>query len=275
MAKVREYYWVPRLRGLTTKIVKSCHGCRRLRAQAYTSPPPGNLPKDRTEGQTPFQVIGVDFAGPLRYQMKPKPEGKACILLYACSLTRAMYIDLVPNLETTEFIRSLKCFIARRGRPQRIYSDNGKTFVGASKWIEQVMKDERIHGLLAQQGIEWKFNLSRAPWRGGQFERLIGLVKESLYKSIGNGLLSWTELQEVLLDVKAALNARPLDYVEDDIQLPILTPSSLLHTQPNALPVLEPHHIQTYDLRKHAKYLRKCKDAVWSRWTKEYLRGFR
>ena len=36
--------------------------------------------------------------------------------------------------------------------------DNGKTFVGASKWIEQGMKDERIHGLLAQQGIEWKFN---------------------------------------------------------------------------------------------------------------------
>ena len=63
--------------------------------------------------------------------------------------------------------------------------------------------------------------------------------------------------------------------MEDDIQLPILTPSSLLHTQPNALPVLEPHHIQDYDLRKRAKYLRKCKDAVWSRWTKGYLRGLR
>ena len=110
---------------------------------------------------------------------------------------------------------------------------------------------------------------------GSQFERLIGLVKGSLYKSIGNGLLSWTELQEVLLDVKVALNDRPLDCVEDDIQLSILTPSSLLHTQPNALPVLEPHHIQDYDLRKRAKYLRKCKDAVWSRWTKEYVRGFR
>ena len=134
MAKVREYYWVPRLRRLTKKIVKSCHGCRRFRAQAYTCPPPGNLPKDQTEDQTPFQVIGVDSAGPLRYRMKPKTEGKAYVLLYACSLTRAMYIDLVPNLETTEFIRSLKCFITRRGRPQRIYSDNGKTFVGASKW---------------------------------------------------------------------------------------------------------------------------------------------
>ena len=168
MAKVREYYWVPRLRRLTKKVVKSCHGCRRFRAQAYTSPPPGNLPRDRTVGQTPFQVIGVDFAGPLRYRKKPKTEGKAFILLYACSLTRAVYVDLVPNLETTEFIRSLKCFIARHGRPQR------------------------IHGFLTQQGIEWKFNLSRAPWWGGQFERLIGLVKGSLYKSVGNGLLERT-----------------------------------------------------------------------------------
>ena len=40
---------------------------------------------------------------------------------------------------------------------------------------------------LTQQGIEWKFNLSRAPWWGGQFERLIGLVKGSLHKTIGNG----------------------------------------------------------------------------------------
>ena len=95
-----------------------------LRVQAYTSPPPGNLLRNRTEGQTPFQVIGVDFAGPLRYQKKPKTQGKTYILLYACSLTGA-----VPNLETTDFIRSWMCFIARRGRPRRIYSDNAKTFV--------------------------------------------------------------------------------------------------------------------------------------------------
>ena len=63
--------------------------------------------------------------------------------------------------------------------------------------------------------------------------------------------------------------------MEDDIELPILTPSSLLHMQPNALPELEPNNIQDYDLRKRAKYLGKCKDAVLSRWTKEYLRRLR
>ena len=79
----------------------------------------------------------------------------------------------------------------------------------------------------------------------------------------------------MLLDIEVALNNRPLEYVEDDVQLPILTPSSLLQLQPNALPELEPSNIQDYDLRKRAKYLQKCKDALWSRWTNEYLRGLR
>ena len=217
MAKVRELYWVPRLRRLTKRIVKSCHGCRRFQAQAFSSPPQGGLPKDRTEGQTPFQVVGVDYAGPLKYRKNAKTEGKAYVLLYACSLTRALFLDLLPNLETKEFLASFKRFIARRGRPQKVYSDNGRTFVGAAQWIKQVMQDERFQNFLAYQGIKWQFNLSRAPWWGGQFERMVGLVKGALYKCIGNGLLSWAELQEVLLDIEVALNNRPLSYVDEDI----------------------------------------------------------
>ena len=98
---------------------------------------------------------------------------------------------------------------------------------------------------------------------------MVRLVKGALHKCIGNGLLSWTELKEVLLDIEVALNNTPLSYVDEDIQLPLLTPSSFLYGQPNMLPELEPHHVQELDLRKRAKYLRKCKDALWSRWTKE------
>lgn len=275
MAKVRELYWVPRLRRLARRIVKICHGCRRFQAQAFSSPPQGDLPRDRTEGQTPFQVVGVDYAGPLKYRKNTKTEGKAYVLLYACSLTRALFLDLLPNLETKEFLASFKRFIARRGRPQKVYSDNGRTFVGAAQWIKQVMRDEKFQNFLAYQGIKWQFNLSRAPWWGGQFERMVGLVKRAFYKCIGNGLLSWAELQEVLLDIEVTLNSRPLSYVDEDIQLPILTPSSFLYGQPNMLPELEPHRIEEHDLRKRAKYLRKCKDTLWSRWTREYLRGLR
>ena len=94
-------------------------------------------------------------------------------------------------------------------------------------------------------------------------------------KVIGDGNLSWKELQDIILDVEVTLNNRPLDYVEDDIQQPVLTPNLMLFGQPNSIPQLEPHNIEDTDLRKRANYLRKCKDAVWRRWTKEYLRALR
>lgn len=71
--------------------------------------------------------------------------------------------------------------------------------------------------------IIWQFNLSRALWWGGQFERMVALVKKSLQKTIGNGFLIWKELEEVLIDVGVTLNDRPLSYIEEDIQF-ILTP---------------------------------------------------
>ena len=85
MAKLRERYWVPRLRKLAKRITRTCHGCQRFQAKVYSSPPPGNLPREQTEGKTLFQVIGVDYAGPLKYRVKAKMEGKAYILLYSCS----------------------------------------------------------------------------------------------------------------------------------------------------------------------------------------------
>ena len=79
----------------------------------------------------------------------------------------------------------------------------------------------------------------------------------------------------MILDIEVALNNRPLGYVEDDIQLPTLTPNVLLFSQPNILSELDPHHIVDTDLRKRARYLQKCKEAMWNRWSKEYPRGLR
>ena len=275
MAKVREKLWVPRLRKLTKQIIKRCWGCKRFQAVAVKSPPPGLLPRDRTEGNTPYSVIGVDFAGPLKYRVRPKTEGKAYVVLYSCSLTRGIYMELLQSLETSEFTRSMKRLIARRGRPTKVYSDNGKTFVAAAKWLKAVREDEKFNDFLANNVITWQFNLSRAPWWGGQFERLIGLVKSALYKTIGHGLLTWSELGEVLLDIEISLNNRPLSYVEEDIQFPTLTPNSLLFANSNIIPELDPCHLEDKDLRKRARYLLKCKDAMWRRWSTEYLRALR
>ena len=272
MTTIRERYWVPRLRRLAKRIVRSCYGCRRFQAHAFAAPPPGRLPTDRTQGGAPFQVVGLDYAGPIKYRSKGKSEDKAYILVYSCSLTRALYLDVLPNMETPEFLRSLKRFIARRGGPRKIYSDNARTFVGAAKWVKQVMHDERVQGFLTQGRVIWQFNLCRAPWWGGQFERMVGLIKSAVYKSIGSGLLTWAELTEVILDIEVAL---PLSYVEEDVQLPVLTPYAMVFVQDNILPELQPHHIQDHDLRKRVKYLTKCKDALWKLWKTELLRGLR
>ena len=49
----------------------------------------------------------------------------------------------------------------------------------------------------------------------------------------------------------------------------------MLNLKPNDLPNLEAHHIPDKVLRKRAKYLIRCKEMVWSRWFKEYVRNLR
>ena len=100
-------------------------------------------------------------------------------------------------------------------------------------------------------------------------------MKQALYKSIGKGNLRWEELDSVILDIETTLNARPLSYVEDDVQMPLLTPATMLFGQPNLVPEEDPEQIEQSDLRKRARYLQRCKGVLWSRWSSEYLKALR
>lgn len=135
--------------------------------------------------------------------------------------TGAVYLELLTSLETSKFILSLKRFIARRGRPRVIYTDNGSTSQAAADWMTKVQKEERFHSYLNQHDTRWKFNLCQAPWlqQARQFERLIGVLKSAFWKVLGNETLSWSELADVLLDVGVTINHRPLSYVKKDAEL--------------------------------------------------------
>ena len=73
--------------------------------------------------------------------------------------------------------------IACRGLPQKVISDNEKRFVAAAKWLRKITQNERFNDFLAQHEVIWQFNLSTAPWWGGMFERLVGLVKDGSLES--------------------------------------------------------------------------------------------
>ena len=108
----------------------------------------------------------------------------------------------------------------------------------------------KLQGYLESHNIEWKFNLSRAPWWSGQFERLIGVVKKAMDKVIGRGSLFWNELIDVLLEVETQVNRRPLNYVEDDPDLPILTAATFLFQWTTHLPEEQTWRIPDKDLRR-------------------------
>ena len=115
-----EKFWIPRLHKLTKRVMRKCSGCKHFQAMAFANPPPAPLTRERTEGTTPFNVIGVDFAGPVKYRDKHKEEQKAYVVLHSCSLIPGVFLELLPSLETTELIKSLKRLIARRGHPSKV-----------------------------------------------------------------------------------------------------------------------------------------------------------
>ena len=153
IAEVRSKYWIPRLRQLTKRVIRNCYGCKKHHLKAYSQPQKGQLPTDRFVGERAFDVIGTDFAGPIYYRKNNYKENKSYILLFTCSLTRAVHIELVPDQTTIEFLKALKRLIARRGCPTTIYSDNAKSFVAASKWIKSIKISEDINHFLTKEGI--------------------------------------------------------------------------------------------------------------------------
>ena len=136
----------------------------------------------------------------------------------------AVHLELLPSLETEKFIPCLKQLVARGGHPRKIYSGNRGTFAKAAKWLRSVRRNKKLQGYLEEQEIQWQFNLSRAPWWG----------ERALYKTIGAATPTWAELSEVLLDVEMQIKGRPLNYVEDDVQLPTLTHSCSCSKDPTS-----------------------------------------
>ena len=103
---------------------------------------------------------------------------------------------------------------------------------------------------------------------------MVGLVKQYLYKTTRRANLSKKEFEEIVVDIEVTLNNRPLMYVEEDIQMPVLTPNTLLYGQPLLVPE-EDLDEDFPEMKRRQRYLNKCKDAAWTRWTKEYLKALR
>ena len=170
LAELRSEYWLVKGRQFIRKLIYACTICKRQEGKPCRGNPPPPLPEFSVQQSRPFQTTGINFAGPFFVKAcVPNETSKVWLCLYTCCATKAVHLDLVPDMTTTTFIRSLKRFSARRGVPSRVITDTGRTFVSAAKIISQVIQDPEIKRYFRQLHVEWRFNLERAPWWGGHF----------------------------------------------------------------------------------------------------------
>ena len=282
LTEIRSKFWIPSGRSFTRKVIHKCVTCRKFEGLPFKAPQPPPLPECRVKEAPAFSFTGVDFAGPLLVRATlTSPSTKVWISLFTCYVTRAVHLDVVPDQSTLTFIRCLKRFVARRGLPSQFISDNGKTFKAAAKYLDTVFKDSTLQRHLNGVGVTWKFNVERAPWWGGAFERMVRSTKRCLKKLIGRSHISLDELTTALAEIEAVLNSRPLSYVSsEDLDEPI-TPSHLilgrrLLSLPDNLDYLCDPDDEEFTLDKNqvtsrVRHLNNLLNHFWKRWRTEYL----
>ncbi|GFX09235.1 uncharacterized protein TNCV_1068211 [Trichonephila clavipes] len=148
------------------EVVMKCVPCRRYSSNSPMSEPV-SLPADRVKDANAFDITGIDLAGPLFI----RDGGKVWIVLYTCAIYRAIHLELVSSLSTECFMLSLRRFIARRTRPETIYTDNGTNFVGTNSELKNLDWD-KIMQETDIKPIKWKFNTPTATWWRGSKEYL-------------------------------------------------------------------------------------------------------
>ena len=274
LTELRSAYWLVRGRQFIRKLLRTCVVCRRLEGRHCQGIPPPPLPEFCVRPSRPFQTTRVDFAGPLHVRSSNSVGTvKAWLCLYTCCTTRAVHLDLVPDMTATSFLRSFKHFSARRGTPARMISDNAKTFKSAATVLRNASESSEMKKYFTQFRIEWRFNLEKAPWWGGIFERMIRSAKRCLRKAIGRSCLTYDELLTLVIEVEAVLNSRPLGYVSSEDTEEPLTPSHLLvgyrvMSLPDTSVPDDPDY--TPEALTHRMKHLKTLTRFWNRW-KEYL----
>ena len=182
---------------------------------------------------------------------------------------------------TQVFICCLRRFVAHRGIPELIISDNAKTFKAAATQLARIFSDSGVMSFLLKRKIQLKFNLEKAPWWFFFFfQWMIKSTKLCLKKTLGKACLTYEELLTVPTEVECRLNSRPLIYLYPDDLEERLTPSHLISGRrllslPDATrsgtDISSTHETVT----RRARYLQKLMNHLWNRWRREYIPALR
>ena len=274
LAEIRKKFWLIRANATIRKSLNSCVVCRKRSNISCTQQMADLSPRRLTPNKPPFSSVGVDFFGPFLTR-KGRSNSKRYGVIFTCLTTRAIYLEVAYNLDTSSFIQALRRFVARRGQVTEIVSDNGTNFIEGERELREAIQawnNEQISDFLLQKGISWSVNPPGASHHGGTWERLIRSIRRHLKSVCNEQILTDESLSTLMCEIESILNSRPLTTVSNDpYDLEPLTPNHLLLLKPNGL--LPPGVFDKRDSysRKQWRQVQYLANVFWSRWIKEYL----
>ncbi|XP_036340828.1 uncharacterized protein LOC118750209 [Rhagoletis pomonella] len=223
---------------------------------------------------------GLDFAGPFDFKSSPlrkSPLLKGYVCVFICFSTKAIHLEPCSELSTKAFQATFSRFVGRRGLPQRVFSDNGKNFVGASGAYRQDFKrflkesSDDIRSQYSIHGFEWQFLPPNAPHMGGLWEAAVKSFKLHFKRIVGSNSFTFEELATLLARIEGMLNSRPLSPMSDNPQeLLALTPGHFLRGAP-LIAAPEPQ-IDNLSLQNRWEKLKLLHQQFSQRWKDEYLK---
>ncbi|XP_062703662.1 uncharacterized protein LOC134286107 [Aedes albopictus] len=272
--EIRQKYHIPKLRVIVRKTAKCCTWCSVYRCVPQV-PRMGPLPIARlTPYVRAFTFVGLDYFGPLTVRVG-RASAKRWVALFTCLTTRAIHLEVATSLSTESCIQAIRRFIARRGAPQEVYSDQGTNFQGVSSELARQIRS--INGTLAatitNYRTQWKFNPPYAPHMGGVWERLVRSVKRALSSLLTDRNPDDETLATALAEVESLVNSHPLTYLPlESEEHEALTPNHFLLLSSSG--VVQPATKPTHDaeaLRSNWGMIKVMLDNFWRRWLREYL----
>jgi hypothetical protein len=279
IASLRNKYWIPQIRNVVKTVIHQCLTCYKLKIQA-SQQLMGELPSSRVQPARAFQITGVDYAEPGTINLGStcsKLTTKGYIAIFVCFATKAVHIEVVTSLTTEAFVSALRRIIARRGRPNIIYSDNGTNFQGASNRLREVDNmlqcptQMRVHDFLMSEGSQWKFIPPHRPHFGGLWEAAVKSMKYHLRHTLGASIATYEELSTLLTEVEACLNSQPLCAPSNDPHSSFLSPGHFLIGQPlTQLPSIDYTNLKISRLSRWQSFQQQFQ-TFWKRWSADYL----
>ena len=281
LARSRAWVWIMKGKSLAKQICKSCPMCIRRRRvlckQQIAEIKPQNL-----EVCKPWTFVSLDFAGPVLCKgvVNSRARRKCWILVYVDRSTKAVCLLACPGYDTASFLLRHEEFVARKGEPREIISDQGSQLLSAGvilakKESPEYWDWERIKRENAT--TSWIFIPVGSHHHNGLPEAMVKVMKTSLSQALNPGvILSYEELVTLLARISCSINSRPLglgnissnDQQEDFLQ-PI-TPNQLLlgRSSPESPPL---DYAKDDKFCQRLAYVAAVEDDWWEKWISQVL----